>query len=72
MRWHSSVSFVELRSEYLLFLYIIPEYLHLYVVHTNPDSVQVYNTVSFVELRIHTNPDSVQVFQQVMSPELML
>ena len=64
MCWHSSVSFVELRSEYLLFLYIIPKYLHLYVVQTNPDSVQVYNIVSFVELRIQTNPDSVQVFQQ--------
>ena len=43
MRWHSSVSFVELRSEYLPFIYIILKYLHLYVVQLTRTRSRFFN-----------------------------
>jgi len=62
VRWHSSVSFVELRSEFTFCPCTFYSFAHTHVVSSNSDVVQVPNTVSFVELRISSNSDVVQYF----------
>jgi len=61
VRWHSSVSFVEL-SEFTFCPCTFYSFAHTHVVSSNSDIVQVPNIVSFVELRISSNSDIVQYF----------